>query len=440
MLDQLMVTLLVKLAVAASLASILVRSTRFLRMLMHEDRTLHERLEMALVCSAIFGAGVATRILTHGTYRAVDLGLEGSFILGIIGGYVGGLTGGIFISLPALLLGGESLTMLLFAAVGVSGGLLRDLAPDSEDIWHFSPWFDLSVYRLFRNKKYDLRKTAFGLACALTVLMAEAVRISIAAVAPKGSIFSLYQELDHPTTLSTVALFAGTLFAVTLPIKIWNNSRNERKLESQQLLLNEARLAALQRQINPHFLFNTLNSVTSLIRSNPDQARNVIYKLSAILRRLLRKQENLAPLREELSFIDDYLAIEIVRFGPKLRFLKDIESGTMDRLVPSMLLQPIIENSIRHGLSSKVEGGMIRVRSWAQDGRLHIAIEDDGVGIPEGKLATLFEQGIGVSNVNERLKVLFGRDYRMWVDSKPGEGTTTGIEIPLMQSGLAVAS
>jgi two-component system, LytTR family, sensor kinase len=438
-LDQHLVTLLIKLAVAASLASILIRSSRFVRILMNENRSLRERLEMAIVCSAFFGAGVATRLLTHGSYLGADLGLEGSFILGIVGGYVTGLTGGILISLPAIF-AGEWLSMLLFAAVGVLGGLLRDLAPEPEDVWRFSPWFDLNLYRLFRKKKYDLRKTAFSLACGATIVLAEALRISIAALVPNRSVFSLFQEFDKPHPLSIVALFATTLFAITLPLKIWNNSRNEKKLEAQQLLLNEARLAALQRQIKPHFLFNTLNSVASLIRSNPEQARTVVYKLSAILRRLLRKQENLAPLREELSFIDDYLAIEMVRFGDKLRFQKDIEPDTLDRLVPSMLLQPLIENSIRHGLSSKVDGGMIRVRSRAAEGRLHVTVEDDGVGISENRLATLFEQGIGVSNVNERLKVMFGADYRMWVESKPGEGTTTGIEIPLMQGSLAVAS
>ena len=184
----------------------------------------------------------------------------------------------------------------------------------------------------------------------------------------------------------------------------------KRNWSMQQLRLNEARLAALTSQINPHFLFNTLNSIASLIRINPEQARQVIYKLSKILRRLLRKQDNLITLGEELSFIDDYLAIEMVRFGEKLRFVKDIESGTLDLMVPSMLLQPLIENSIRHGLASKVEGGTIRVRSRKVDHHLQLYVEDDGVGIPEAKLAKLFEaQGIGVNNVNERLKVLLRR-------------------------------
>ena len=440
MLDQHLVTLMVKLAVAASLASVLARSGRFLRMLMREERHMNERIEMALVCGALFAVSAAVRIATHGNYRGTDIGLEGSLILGLIGGYVTGLVGGIVIALPAELFTNEFLTILLFPAAGVLGGLLRDVAPEPEDVWQFSPWFDQNVYRLFRGKKYDLRKTAFSLACGFTILLAEGIRTGMAAVAKEGSVFSLYPDLSGDHWAMVVALFLSTLFAVALPLKIWNNSRNEKKLESQQLLLNEARLAALQRQINPHFLFNTLNSVAALIRQNPEQARNVVYRLSAILRRLLRKQENFNSLREELSFIDDYLAIEMVRFGDKLRFQKEIEPDTLDRLVPSMLLQPLIENSIRHGLSSKVDGGMIRVRSRLVDGRLYVTVEDDGVGIPENRLATLFEQGIGVSNVNERLKVLYGEDYRMWVDSRLGEGTTTQIEMPAAMSGLVAAS
>jgi two-component system LytT family sensor kinase len=127
-----------------------------------------------------------------------------------------------------------------------------------------------------------------------------------------------------------------------------------------------------------------------------------------------------------------------VRFGEKLRFVKDIDPATLDLLVPSMLLQPLVENSIRHGLSSKVDGGMVRVRSRMAGNRLQILVEDDGVGIPEAMLATLFEQGIGVSNVNERLKVLFGDDYKMWIDSRTGEGTSTGIEIPEQVSTAGV--
>ena len=130
----------------------------------------------------------------------------------------------------------------------------------------------------------------------------------------------------------------------------------------------------------------------------------------------------------------------MVRFGDKLRFVKDVEPAALDCAVPSMLLQPIVENSLKHGLSSKVEGGTIQLKVWISAGRLHLVVEDDGVGIPDSELEALFSKGIGVSNVNERLKVLFGADYKMWIDSKLGEGTRTGIEIPERTPGLAKAS
>src|SRR5262249_80305 len=195
-----------------------------------------------------------------------------------------------------------------------------------------------------------------------------------------------------PPVWTTVAIYAFTLFAVAIPLKIWNNTRNEKKLEEQDRLLVEARLAALTSQINPHFLFNTLNSVSSLIRTDPNQARVMVLRLSKVLRRLLRKHENFTSLRDELGFIDDYLAIETVRFGEKLRFERDIADDTLDMLVPSMLLQPLVENSIKHGLSKKVEGGTIRIRTFRTENRLHLLVEDDGVGIPEEKLATLLDR------------------------------------------------
>lgn len=432
---QHLLILLVKLAVAASLASILTRSSGFQRMLMREERTLTQRVKMALVCALIYGAGVAVRVGTHGAYQAVDLGLEGSLVMGMLGGYVTGLVAGVLIAIPALF-EAKPLTMLLFAAAGVMGGLLRDLAPDKEFIWKFTPFPDLAIVRLLRRG--DLRLAGFSIACVGMIVLAELLRSTLAAVFTNHGLFAL-QESWNDGPWVTVAVYATTLFAVALPIKIWDSNLNEKRLEQQRLRLNEARLAALSAQINPHFLFNTLNSVASLIRLNPEQARQVVYKLSKILRRLLRQQDNLTTLGEELSFIDDYLAIEMVRFGDKLRFIKEVEPDTLDLLVPSMLLQPLVENSIRHGLASKVDGGTIKVRSRRKGTQLQILVEDDGVGIPESRLARMFEQGgIGVTNVNERLKVLYGDSYRMWIDSRPGEGTSTGIEIPEQVSGTVV--
>src|SRR5260370_17992069 len=231
----------------------------------------------------------------------------------MVGGYVSGLLSGILISIPAMI-NGELMSMPVFAAVGVLGGVLRDLAPEKEDLWRFSPFFDLSaVYRLLRQRP-DLRRSVYQITCLLTVIFAELLRFSVARLfgARPVMVFALVQ--GHPGTLTVLATCASTLFAVALPLRIWNNIRNERKLEAQQLRLNEARLQALTSQINPHFLFNTVHSVSSLIRTNPEQARNVVYKLSSILRRLLLQTENFAPLREDLLFLDNYMPIQRVRF------------------------------------------------------------------------------------------------------------------------------
>ena len=430
MLEQHLVILLMKLAASAALASILGRSSAFLRMLTREERTTPQRLQMAFGFAVIFGGGIVLRVLTNNNYQALDLGLEGALLAGVLGGYLTGLTGGLLISLPACILNGEWMAMLLYAGLGVTGGLLRDLAPSKDDIWRFSPYLDLTVYRIFRAK-YDIRVTLFHAFVLLVVVFAEFARWALSKLLPNDRLlYTLYSSWKDPDWMGTVLIYSATIFAFAIPLKIWNSIRQEQLLGAQQRLLTEARLRALTSQINPHFLFNTLNTVNSLIRTNPEQARGVVRKLSNILRRLLRKDENFSPLRDEISFINDYLSIEMTRFGEKLRFVNETEPETLDRLVPSMLLQPIIENSIKHGLSSKVEGGVITLRTRLRDARLHIEIEDDGVGVEESKLATMFNSGIGVSNVNERLQVLFGDDYRMDVDSRPGEGTRTHIEFP----------
>jgi two-component system, LytTR family, sensor kinase len=435
--EQQLVALLVKVAVAASAASILMRFSRIQRLLLKDSRTLIERIQLALLLGAIFGAGAEARIRSANTYSALDLALE-SAIIGMLDGYATGLLTGVIASLPDMF-DGKYMSMPLFAACGVLGGLMLDLAPTKEDIWHFSAFIDLNLYQLIRQAikrkrpAFDrkiVERAAFNLICNAIVLLAEMLRLSILLLFKEHSTFSIARKWGFSSPLILVALAVTTLFSVSLPIRIWSSFRLEKKLELQQARLIEARLAALSNQINPHFLFNTLNSVSSLIRMDPDKARGMIYKLSNILRRLLRKAEALTPLRDEVSFIDDYLAIETIRFGDKLHFEKDIDERALDRQVPSMILQPIVENSIKHGLSSKVEGGVISLRVWLDGERLHIVVEDDGVGISEARLAGIFGHGIGVSNVNERLRVLYGTSYRMEVDSEVGRGTRTRIEIP----------
>lgn len=442
-----LVALLLRIAVAASLASVLMRFRRIQDLILRDDRTVLQRLQLALVFSLIFGAGAEARILSHNQYQAIDLAFEASIIAGMLGGYVSGLVTGILVSLPAMFaFPNEFMSMPLYSAGGVLGGLMRDLAPEKEDVWSFSPFVDLNLYRLIKHliqfnrnriQRPLLARAAFNVICNGVVVSSELLRIAVANTFGEHGASSIVRDWPGWQPVSFIPVAATTLFTVYLPIRIWSSFLTEKQLEAQRIRLTEARLAALTNQINPHFLFNTLNSVSTLIRINPDKARSVVYKLSNILRKLLRQTDAFTPLRDEIAFIDDYLAIEIVRFGDKLRFSKEIEEAALGRLVPSMLLQPIVENSIKHGLSSKVEGGSIHLRAWIEGSRLHIEIADDGVGISETRLLTLFELGIGVSNVNERLKVLFGTNYRMLVDSEPGQGTQTTIVIPEVEAQVA---
>src|SRR6201997_144251 len=224
-----------------------------------------------------------------------------------------------------------------------------------------------------------------------------------------------------------MAIYATSILVIGTELKIFNGVRIQLKLEEQYLLLLQARMEALQNQINPHFLFNTLNSVSSLVRFDPDTARELIIKLATILRRLLSSSEAFVPLREEFEFVDNYLDIEVVRFGrDKVRVVKELDPASLDVVVPSMLLQPLVENSIKHGLGPKVEGGSIYLRSRLSDTRLIIEVEDDGVGMGGAQIeesSTRTGMGIGMANISERLQVLYGDTARLTIDSHEGKGT-----------------
>ena len=140
------------------------------------------------------------------------------------------------------------------------------------------------------------------------------------------------------------------------------------------------------------------------------------------------------PCARNSSFIDDYLDIEVIRFGrDKLQIFKEIEEEAVEAFVPSMLLQPIVENSIKHGLAPRLEGGEIHLRAHLRDGRLSIEIDDNGMGIPPERLVDVYGGGIGISNVHERLRLLYGDQFKMDIRSREGEGTQIRIEIPALR-------
>jgi two-component system LytT family sensor kinase len=324
---------------------------------------------------------------------------------------------------------GEWAALPFAIGCGFAGGGLREVCP-KEAIWHFSPLFftDLHryVWRLIRRMQIDW----------VVLLLAAPISLELLCQAIGRSwprlIFFHNPPAEQPWLLGLVVL--ATVLCVAIPIKIWNSARIEHRLQEQERHLMMARMDALVSQINPHFLFNTLTSISSLIRSQPETARTLIVKLSGLLRRLLRSQEHFVTLREELEAIDEYLDIEAVRFGPKLTIEKDLDPASLDVVVPSMLLQPLVENSIKHGLSPKIGEGRILIRSSRQNGQAIIDVIDNGVGVHQGAEKESPDlskgSGIGLKNVNERLRVIYGANYQLQLDSVPGEGTCARIVIP----------
>jgi two-component system, LytTR family, sensor kinase len=421
---DLLLTLLLHVGAAASICAWLARSATFRKVLFTELRDSDQKLKLMLFVTPPLFAGVLLRLVGQ-PYRAADLMLEGSFLLGLLGGRVVGPLGGSIISLPAFL-HHEWLSMPVAAAAGLVGGLIRQVMPNTEEIWKLGPYTFLStprwLVRLFRGKKVTWEMIPLA---AIVVL--ELARQALGHATKPQWLFYLHAGKSWGMAL----ILLSTVMSVAVPIKIWNNTRTEMNLEQHQQLLLKARMDALTAQINPHFLFNTLNTVSSLIRYDPDTARGVVIKLSNILRRLLRKHETFVPLQEELDFIDDYLDIEVARFGhDNLVIHKQIDENSLDAFVPSMLLQPIVENALKHGLAAKLGGGELTIRTESLDSRLIVVVEDNGAGIPKERMAQVFEDGIGISNVHERLRVLYGADFRMDISSCEGEGTRIRIEIP----------
>jgi len=365
------------------------------------------------------------------SFLAGDLSFETTVLLGVIAGRATGMLGGALLGLPAVL-HGEWATLPFNLLCGFIAGQLRSIAPDREDIWSFSPFIDLSIYRWIRRNLPKPRLFDWQIMFFVTIVGLRFLHTELSRFLPRATF-----SLESPNLWVEVAIYATSVMVIGTELKIFNSVRIQIKLEEQERLLLHARMEALQNQINPHFLFNTLNSVSSLVRFDPDTARELIIKLANILRRLLHSSDAFAPLREELEFIDDYLDIEVVRFGrDKLQVIKELEPASLDVMVPSMLLQPLVENSIKHGLSSKIEGGSIYLRSRLNDSRLVIEIEDDGVGMGAANFlerpSGLGGSGIGMANVAERLKVLYGDTAKMTIDSPEGKGTLVRIRLPVL--------
>jgi len=190
--------------------------------------------------------------------------------------------------------------------------------------------------------------------------------------------------------------------------------------------LAEARLHVLSAQLQPHFLFNTLHAISALVWADPARADRLLARLSEMLRLTLRSGTRVeTTLAEELTLLERYAEIQETRYGDRLRVSFDVEAGVREALVPRLILQPLVENAIRHGVTRRITPGQVEVRAWQGDGRLNLTVRDDGVGLGAG-----VREGVGLSITRARLRQLYGREQRFALAPAPEGGALCSLSIP----------
>jgi two-component system, LytTR family, sensor kinase len=247
---------------------------------------------------------------------------------------------------------------------------------------------------------------------------------------PKIGPWTRFFHLAATRAQSTIPIY-WAIVCVTWVVSSYQQLRErERRTLELEARLMQSNLQALKAQLQPHFLFNTLNAIASLVRRKPDAAEDMIGSLSDFLRMTLdTAQEHEVPLRREIEFLDLYLEIQQARFGERLRIQKEIDPDTLDASVPALILQPLVENSVRHGIEPRETGGTIFIRARREGTSLQFEIRDDGEGLKARQLAALRE-GVGLSNTKARLQELYGEAHRFQITPNAEGGLTVTVEVP----------
>jgi two-component sensor histidine kinase len=239
-----------------------------------------------------------------------------------------------------------------------------------------------------------------------------------------------FLQLSATRAQSTVPIY-WAIVCVTWVISYYQQLRErERRTLELEARLTQANLQTLKTQLQPHFLFNTLNAIASLVRRKPAAAEDMIGSLSEFLRMNLdATQQHEVPLRREIEFLDLYVEIQRTRFGERLQIRKAIDPAALDVAVPTLILQPLVENSVRHGIEPRETGGMILIRASRHESSLRLEVRDDGEGLKGGQLAAIRE-GVGLSNTKARLQELYGDAHRFQITPNADGGLTVTVELP----------
>ena len=432
--DQvILVSLMIKIGFMAAFATVLSRFDTFKRMFIQEREGVLGRFYFTVLIGGIFVVGLGARIILG--YGAMDMTREGSMLAGLIAGPLVGMIVGTIVGLPSLGVA-EFAALPMCVVYGLAGGLMHRLLYRRRARISFSP---LSLIFIKKRRERWVAKRALNSDVILfwSIIVLQLITLLAGVSLGKERLYILVP--NHWGTL--VATLIGAATVIGVPLMIWDHTYLEMELKERSQRLVQARLDALKSRIRPHFLFNTLNTIAAMIRIDPPKARNVVLKLSEILRTILETKEELRPLEKEIALIDDFLDIERARFGAdSIRVIKKIDPSLNQVPVPSLFIQPIVENSVIHGLRKKTGSGTILISIQRNKQRIEIVVEDDGAGISKERMGEIKTASIGLSNVEERLRVLYGRDYNFDIKSKPGRGTRTLISLPFEVQTLDIAA
>lgn len=366
-------------------------------------KPINNRIILAIIFSSTIVVGLILRYTAN--YHALDFSVPFLFVIGAVLGFLPTLITLTVVSLFIFIFSNEYYYILYCSFSSLIGSFFY--SPD-----------------IFDNKKIKHRAYLGMLPLAL-------ISIILHLYAPPSMMFSLSNRTAEG---NLVAVFSD-LVSIFLIFFVFEYHYKSIKLMENSFNLNKARLAILSSQINPHFLFNTLNTIASAIRVKPNIARDLVFKLSETLRYVLKTENDFKPLQDEINFISNFVSIENVRFGDqRLNFAFNIDQQCKEFLIPTMILQPIVENAIRHGLVPLTNRrGLLEIfaKLLSEDKNefLEIKIIDNGVGI-EKINDDIFKKGIGLSNVNDRLKLLFGKNAKIEINSIKNQGTKVTLLFP----------
>lgn len=287
---------------------------------------------------------------------------------------------------------------------------------------------------VIRTGQYKVVRTQKQLNCARKDIcncpLAAAVIVPLKAHGEVVGSVKLYETKDGQLSPDVIRLALGMAQLLGIQIEL-------SELDHQAKLVAEAKLDALQAQINPHFFFNVINTIIATSRSNPNRVRRLLIHLAEFFRRTLKSKGMVISLKEEIEFVNTYLILEKARFGRKLAVKEEISPELWDIMIPRLSIQPLVENAVKHGITPKMDKGTVLIRAEEIDGELHISVKDDGIGIPLDRSRDVLRpgvgsgNGVGLANVHERLRGLYGEEYGLKIQSEAGAGTTVLMRIPL---------